>query len=92
MPLVVPGINSDMGSDKNEWLSKLVGKKISDSTSDVTTFAKKDLPEHHRVLRPGDAMTMDHRPERWTLADDPLFVRLNIHLDEEDKVKDVHFG
>lgn len=29
---------------------------------------------------------------RWTLADDPLFVRLNIHLDEEDKVKDVHFG
>ncbi|KAL5691908.1 hypothetical protein ACP6JE_000376 [Aspergillus fumigatus] len=79
MPLVVPGINSDMGSDKNEWLSKLVGKKISDSTSD--TFAKKDLPEHHRVLRPGDAMTMDHRPER-----------LNIHLDEEDKVKDVHFG
>ncbi|EAL90318.1 hypothetical protein KXW98_008685 [Aspergillus fumigatus] len=81
MPLVVPGINSDMGSDKNEWLSKLVGKKISDSTSDVTTFAKKDLPEHHRVLRPGDAMTMDHRPER-----------LNIHLDEEDKVKDVHFG
>ncbi|KAK9543669.1 hypothetical protein V6Z88_010036 [Aspergillus fumigatus] len=36
MPLVVPGINSDMGSDKNEWLSKLVGKKISDSTSDVT--------------------------------------------------------
>ncbi|GFF77377.1 hypothetical protein IFM47457_04387 [Aspergillus lentulus] len=81
MPLVVPGINSDMGSDKNEWLSKLAGKKISDSTSDVNTFAKKDLPEHHRVLRPGDGMTMDHRPER-----------LNIHLDEEDKVKDVHFG
>jgi hypothetical protein len=24
-----------MGSDKGEWLNKLAGKKISDSTSDV---------------------------------------------------------
>jgi hypothetical protein len=28
----------------------------------------------------------------WTNADDLLFARLNIHLDEEDKVKDVNFG
>jgi hypothetical protein len=44
MPLVVPGINSDMGSDKNEWLSKLAGKKISDSTSDVNVRFWTILP------------------------------------------------
>ena len=33
MPLVVPGINSNMG-DKSEWVNKLMGKKISDSGSD----------------------------------------------------------
>jgi hypothetical protein len=29
------------------------------------TFAKKDLPEKHRVLRPGDMKTMDHEPDRY---------------------------
>ncbi|EAW07845.1 uncharacterized protein ACLA_025620 [Aspergillus clavatus NRRL 1] len=82
MPLVVPGVTSNMGGgEKGQWLNKLAGKKISDSTSDVQTFAKKDLPESHRILRPGDAMTMDHRPDR-----------LNVHLDEQDVVKDVNFG
>lgn len=33
MPLVAPGINSDMG-DKSEWVNKLMGKKISDAGSD----------------------------------------------------------
>ncbi|KAJ5951170.1 uncharacterized protein N7479_009583 [Penicillium vulpinum] len=60
MPLVVPGINSSMG-DKPEWLNKLMGKTISD-TSNETSFAKKDLPESHRILKPGDMKTMDHNP------------------------------
>lgn len=35
MPLVVPGINSSLtGDKKNDWLDKLMGKKLSDSTSD----------------------------------------------------------
>lgn len=34
MPLVVPGVTSSLG-DKTEWLNKLAGKKISESTSDV---------------------------------------------------------
>lgn len=34
MPLVVPNINSSQG-DKNEWLNKLAGKKISESSADV---------------------------------------------------------
>lgn len=33
MPLVVPGINSNMG-DKSEWVNKLMGKKISETGSD----------------------------------------------------------
>lgn len=34
MPLVVPGINSSMG-DKGDWANKLIGKKITESSSDV---------------------------------------------------------
>lgn len=28
------------------------------------SFAKKDLPESHRVLKPNDMKTMDHNPNR----------------------------
>ena len=34
MPLIPPEINSSKG-DKNEWLNKLAGKKISESTADI---------------------------------------------------------
>ncbi|EAU38845.1 conserved hypothetical protein [Aspergillus terreus NIH2624] len=83
MPLVVPGMlnTNDAQGSKEEWMSKLAGKKISDSTSDVNSFSKKDLPESHRILKPGDAMTMDHRPDR-----------LNVHLDQSGIVHDVNFG
>ncbi|CEN62271.1 hypothetical protein ASPCAL08909 [Aspergillus calidoustus] len=82
MPLVVPGITSNSGGgNKDEWLNKLVGKKISESSSNETCFAKKDLPETHRIVKPGDFTTMDHRPDR-----------LNIHLDENDNVRDVNYG
>ncbi|GJP97900.1 hypothetical protein AlacWU_10799 [Aspergillus niger] len=65
MPLVVPGINNTSGgASQVEWLNKLAGKKLTESSSDVTSFAKKDLPQQHRVIKPGDAMTMDMRPER----------------------------
>ncbi|KAE8135493.1 hypothetical protein BDV38DRAFT_139989 [Aspergillus pseudotamarii] len=78
MPLVVPQVNS---GDKNEWLNKLAGKTITEGTSDVTSFAKKDLPESHRILKPGDMKTMDYKPER-----------LNVHLDDKGTVHDVNFG
>ncbi|KAB8077424.1 hypothetical protein BDV29DRAFT_168390 [Aspergillus leporis] len=80
MPLVVPGVNNVKG-DKNEWLNKLAGKTITEETSDVTSFAKRDLPEPHRILNPGDMKTMDHKPDR-----------LNVHLDESGTVHDVSFG
>ncbi|KAI9848907.1 MAG: hypothetical protein M1838_000348 [Thelocarpon superellum] len=66
MPLVVPGINDNhSGNDaKTEWTNKLVGKKISESTSDATNFAKRDLPSAHRVLPPGSLVTKDFQPDR----------------------------
>lgn len=30
----------------------------------VQTFAKKDLPEDHRILKPNDPVTADHKPNR----------------------------
>ncbi|CAP93239.1 Pc16g05690 [Penicillium rubens Wisconsin 54-1255] len=74
MPLVVPGINSSFG-DKSEWVNKLMGKTIGDTSNET------DLPESHRVLKPGDMKTMDHNPNR-----------LNIHVNEEGAVHDVNYG
>ncbi|KAF2667870.1 hypothetical protein BT63DRAFT_302804 [Microthyrium microscopicum] len=80
MPLVVPGLMSS-GKDKNDdWANKLMGKKIGES-SDEVTFAKKDLPEQHRVVKEGDMTTMDHNPDR-----------MNIHVDGEGMVKKVTHG
>ena len=62
MPLVVPGITG--GSDKNDWMTKLMGKKLTDSTSDHSSFSKKELPANHRVVEGDSMMTMDHNPDR----------------------------
>jgi len=79
MPLVVPGLMS--GKDKNaDWQNKLMGKKIGD-TSDQMTFAKKDLPEKHRVIKSGDMATMDHNPDR-----------LNVHVGDDGTVEKVTHG
>ncbi|CAL5873410.1 uncharacterized protein PFLUO_LOCUS7689 [Penicillium psychrofluorescens] len=80
MPLVVPGINSAPDS-KSDWANKLMGKKLSDTTSDVNSFAKKDLPESHRVLKPDDFATTDHKPSR-----------LNVHVGEDGTVHNVTYG
>ncbi|KAF2866779.1 hypothetical protein BDV95DRAFT_631581 [Massariosphaeria phaeospora] len=80
MPLVVPGIQSNSGSSNNDWMTKLMGKKLGDSHDEIT-FAKEDLPKEHRVLRPDSMKTMDHKPER-----------MNIHVDDDGTVKDIKFG
>ncbi|OAX85243.1 hypothetical protein ACJ72_00365 [Emergomyces africanus] len=61
MPLVVPNVSND---DKADWATKLLGKKLTDSTSDNLSFAKKDLPAVHRVVKPGTFVTMDYKPDR----------------------------
>merc|ERR1712169_46248 len=82
MPLVVPGINSNDSSSTDSWMTKLMGKKLSDSTSDETSFAKKDLPQNHRVVdADGGMMTMDHNPDR-----------LNVHVDKDGPVRKVTHG
>jgi hypothetical protein len=63
MPLVVPGLQSKDGDKTSDWMNKLMGKKIGNS-SDEITFAKKDLPKEHRVVKDGDMLSMDHKPDR----------------------------
>jgi len=85
MPLVVPGINSNSGSDSTQsWMDKLMGKKLSDSGAggNETSFAKKDLPSNHRIVdSDGGMMTMDHNPDR-----------LNVHVDKDGTVRKVTHG
>jgi len=69
------------GKDKSsDWQNKLMGKKIGDTTDEVT-FAKTDLPEKHRVIKSGDMGTMDHVPER-----------LNVHVGDDGTVEKVTHG
>lgn len=46
MPLVVPGINSGGDNSKTEeWMNKLVGKKLTDGPSDATvSYAIHTIP------------------------------------------------
>lgn len=80
MPLVVPGLMSESKDKTEEWQNKLMGKKIGDNTDEVT-FAKRELPETHRVIKDGDMKSMDHNPDR-----------LNIHVDSDGTVKKVTHG
>ncbi|EME49816.1 hypothetical protein DOTSEDRAFT_119214 [Dothistroma septosporum NZE10] len=80
MPLVVPGLQSNDGGKTAEWMNKLAGKKIGE-TSNETTFAKTDLPQQHRILKGDSMMTLDHNPDR-----------LNIHTDDDGTVKKVTHG
>ncbi|EGP91197.1 uncharacterized protein MYCGRDRAFT_78442 [Zymoseptoria tritici IPO323] len=80
MPLVVPGLQSKNGDKSSNWMEKLVGKKIGDSSNE-TTFAKTDLPKQHRIVKEGDMMTMDHNPDR-----------MNIHTGEDGTVQKVTHG
>ncbi|KAI4678377.1 hypothetical protein J4E81_010744 [Alternaria sp. BMP 2799] len=80
MPLVVPGLQSKDGNSNDDWMSKLMGKKLGDQ-HDEMTFAKTDLPQQHRVLNEGDMKTMDFQPER-----------LNVHLDKDGTISKVTKG
>ncbi|GAB5593384.1 hypothetical protein Unana1_08284 [Umbelopsis nana] len=67
-----------------EWHSKLVGKTlITDKEAGLSdqVFRIKDLPQPNRVLKSDSVMTMDYRPER-----------LNVIVDNSNKVTNVHFS
>ncbi|KAF1817116.1 hypothetical protein P152DRAFT_453718 [Eremomyces bilateralis CBS 781.70] len=80
MPLVVPGLTTSSKDKTEEWNHKLMGKKIGEESNEIF-FAKKDLPSEHRVVKEGDMMTMDHKPDR-----------LNIHVADDGTVNKVTHG
>lgn len=45
------------------------------------SFAKRDLPESHRVIPPGAIVTKDYRPDR-----------LNVHVRDDGTVSHVTHG
>ncbi|KAG7006654.1 hypothetical protein G7Y79_00013g034260 [Physcia stellaris] len=77
MPLVVPGLMG--GSQQEEWMTKLLGKKLSDS-HDETSFAKQDLPKEHRIVEPGAMVTQEVNSDR-----------LSIHVGEDGTVRHVEY-
>ncbi|CAN8102116.1 unnamed protein product [Discula destructiva] len=82
MPLVVPGVTSQSGDKTEEWTNKLVGKKIHEGEdSNETLFAKKSLPEKHRVIQPGQMVTKDFVEDR-----------LNVHVGDDGTVSHVTHG
>ncbi|KAI7787538.1 pua rna binding domain-containing protein [Diaporthe eres] len=82
MPLVVPGVTNQSDNKTDEWSNKLVGKKITeDETSNEVSFAKRELPEKHRVIVPGGIVTKDFVPDR-----------LNVHVKDDGTVSHVTHG
>lgn len=78
MPLVVPDVSKD---ELASWEQKLLGKKITDGAADNISFAKKDLPEKHRIIGPGQCTTMEF-----------VANRLNVYVDENKTVTKVQHG
>ncbi|CAG8574726.1 6985_t:CDS:2 [Diversispora eburnea] len=73
----------------DEWKSKLVGKILVRS-KDISTVSEvdkdkvvleTDLPEVKRIVNKGMLVTMDWKPER-----------LNVHLNEDNKITSVNYG
>ncbi|MCA1771100.1 MAG: hypothetical protein LC677_00100 [Halomonas sp.] len=60
-------------------IQSIVGTPLDDTSSDA--LARQSGAEQVRVLRPGEAATMDHRPER-----------LNVHLNDNDVIEEVSCG
>ncbi|KAH6646187.1 hypothetical protein BKA67DRAFT_664038 [Truncatella angustata] len=81
MPLVIPGITGNSSDKTEQWTNKLVGKKLSDSSSNEINFCKKDLPQECRVIEPGQMVTKDFNENR-----------LNVHLKEDGTVSHVQHG
>ncbi|SAM00134.1 hypothetical protein [Absidia glauca] len=82
--LMQPG--KQQQDDCDGWRDKLVGKTIVGDEAVTSlpagSFVRtKDLPKLHRVLGSNSMMTMDYRPDR-----------LNIHIDDDKKVKGVNYG
>ncbi|KAI9222265.1 hypothetical protein BC828DRAFT_378816 [Blastocladiella britannica] len=72
-----------MDQELGQWREKLIGKTIVDGSAadDAASISRESLPRDSRVISPGKLVTLDFRPQR-----------LNVELDDEGKVRQVHLG
>ncbi|KZZ97223.1 Proteinase inhibitor I78 [Ascosphaera apis ARSEF 7405] len=77
MPLVIPQTDDP----KVDWRLRLLGKKLTESEGEASTFSVKDLPDCHRIILPGMFTTMDNNPDRLTII-----------VDENNIVTDVNYS
>lgn len=47
MPLVVPGLMSKDGDKTNDWMNKLMGKKIGETSDEIVSSPNKPFPSYH---------------------------------------------
>ncbi|KFY98891.1 hypothetical protein V500_01525 [Pseudogymnoascus sp. VKM F-4518 (FW-2643)] len=73
-PYVRPSRVHPVDHEVEEWLGKLKGKKLGE-TSDETTFAMSDLPPVRRIIKFNHAYTLEF-----------LATRINIYLAEDETV------
>lgn len=104
MPLVVPGIMTNNPADKTEqWSNKLVGKKLSDDTSNETVSADLVLLAgvllHVCVLTCSQLFCKKDLPEECRILQPGAMAtrdlkpdRLNVHLMEDGSVSHVTHG
>ena len=70
---------ASMDSCDNEAVSYAIGEAFDEAN--VPQLQSESQSRQVRVLRPGDAATMDHRPDR-----------LNVHLDSNDDIEALRCG
>lgn len=80
-----PRVDDTQSSDNTQMacrldaISSAVGTPLADTSE--AALARQSGAKQTRVLRPGDAATLDHRPER-----------LNIHLNDNDVIEKLSCG
>ncbi|KAI8078957.1 uncharacterized protein B0P05DRAFT_541838 [Gilbertella persicaria] len=72
--------------NSEEWEKKLLGKTIIEEDTQIALDSDQvvrttELPQGHRILPPGKPQTRDFRPER-----------LNVFVDENNKITRAYFG
>lgn len=49
MPLVVPGLQSTDGDKTSQWMNKLVGKKIGDTSNETVRRDEEKIPGNRKA-------------------------------------------
>ena len=103
MPLVVPGLMGNSGDNKtDEWMNKLVGKKLSEQESNETVRSLSRITSSRKtMLTEGNNQSFCKRdlPQETRVIEPGMMVtkdfkpdRLNVHLKEDGTVSHVAHG